>query len=67
MPLPLHGARPRAVATTDDVRVTAPSRPRLAVEALNAYFGSAHAVRDVSLAVADHEVTAVIGPSGCGK
>ena len=35
--------------------------------ALNAYFGSVHAVRDVSLDVPTHEVTAIIGPSGCGK
>ncbi len=35
--------------------------------ALNAYFGSVHAVRDVSLDVPANEVTAIIGPSGCGK
>jgi phosphate transport system ATP-binding protein len=35
--------------------------------ALNAYFGATHAVRGVSLDLADGDVTAVIGPSGCGK
>src|SRR5687767_11670850 len=35
--------------------------------ALNAYFGSTHAVRDVSLSFTQNEVTAIIGPSGCGK
>jgi len=35
--------------------------------ALNAYFGSTHAVRDVSLTFPENEVTAIIGPSGCGK
>ena len=35
--------------------------------ALNAWFGSTHAVRDVSLSFPQHEVTAIIGPSGCGK
>ena len=35
--------------------------------ALNAYFGSTHAVRDVSLSFPQNEVTAIIGPSGCGK
>jgi phosphate transport system ATP-binding protein len=35
--------------------------------ALNAYFGSTHAVRDVSLQFPENEVTAIIGPSGCGK
>jgi phosphate transport system ATP-binding protein len=34
---------------------------------LDAYFGATHAVRGVSLDLADGDVTAVIGPSGCGK
>jgi phosphate transport system ATP-binding protein len=41
--------------------------PAMATRALNAYFGSTHAVRDVSLSFPQNEVTAVIGPSGCGK
>ena len=40
---------------------------RIAVHGLDAWFGSNHAVRDVSLDIADRQVTAVIGPSGCGK
>ncbi|HEX5408430.1 MAG TPA: phosphate ABC transporter ATP-binding protein [Gemmatimonadaceae bacterium] len=42
-------------------------RPRLAVESLDAWFGAAQALRDVSLTVPDGMVTAIIGPSGCGK
>ncbi|MEW5917935.1 MAG: phosphate ABC transporter ATP-binding protein, partial [Gemmatimonadota bacterium] len=34
---------------------------------LDAYFGSAQAIRGVSLDLIDGDVTAVIGPSGCGK
>jgi phosphate transport system ATP-binding protein len=34
---------------------------------LNAYYGSNHAVKDVSLAFDAAQVTAIIGPSGCGK
>ncbi len=34
---------------------------------LNAYYGSNHAVRDVSLGFDADRVTAIIGPSGCGK
>jgi phosphate transport system ATP-binding protein len=41
--------------------------PAMETRALNAYFGSTHAVRDVSLTFPANEVTAIIGPSGCGK
>jgi phosphate transport system ATP-binding protein len=37
------------------------------LEALNAYYGNNHAVRDVSLSFEPGRVTAIIGPSGCGK
>src|SRR3954468_10014351 len=44
-----------------------PPPPAMETRALNAYFGSTHAVRDVSLSFPQNEVTAIIGPSGCGK
>ncbi|MBC7693686.1 MAG: phosphate ABC transporter ATP-binding protein [Methylotenera sp.] len=34
---------------------------------INAWFGSVHAIRDISLPVEKNTVTAMIGPSGCGK
>jgi phosphate transport system ATP-binding protein len=37
------------------------------VEGLNAYYGSVHAVKDVSLTFEPNRATAIIGPSGCGK
>ena len=37
--------------------------PAIETRALNAYFGSTHAVRGVSLSFTQHEVTAIIGPS----
>lgn len=36
-------------------------------ENLNIYYGSFLAVRDVSIDIAKHSITAFIGPSGCGK
>src|SRR5690348_15371727 len=51
----------------------APERPveeqqvKMRSEHLNVYYGSNHAIRNVSLGVAANEVTALIGPSGCGK
>jgi phosphate transport system ATP-binding protein len=37
------------------------------IEALQAYYGDNHAVRNFSIEFAANEVTAIIGPSGCGK
>ncbi len=53
----------RARTLADDTRPP----PAILTRALDAYFGSLHAVRGVSLAMRAHRVTAIIGPSGCGK
>jgi phosphate transport system ATP-binding protein len=34
---------------------------------LNVYYGSNHAIKHVSVEIADRQVTALMGPSGCGK
>ena len=39
----------------------------ISVEDLNLWFGSAHALKDVSIEIEERSVTALIGPSGCGK
>ena len=39
----------------------------LVAEAVNAWYGTNHAIKDVSMAFRANEVTALIGPSGCGK
>ena len=39
----------------------------LAVQDLNAWYGSFHALKDINLEVRRGSVTALIGPSGCGK
>jgi phosphate transport system ATP-binding protein len=39
----------------------------MTIEGLEAFYGSTHAIKDVSLRYAPNEVTAMIGPSGCGK
>jgi len=53
------------VAATEPAPVSA--TPRIAVRKLSAFFGSAPAVRDVSIELDDRQVLAIIGPSGCGK
>ncbi len=42
-------------------------RNKLEVKDLNFYYGKFHALRDISLSIREHRVTAFIGPSGCGK
>jgi phosphate transport system ATP-binding protein len=42
-------------------------QPKIRINSLNIHFGGNHAVKDVSMNVAENSVTAIIGPSGCGK
>lgn len=41
--------------------------PRMTCRNVNVYYGSKHAIKNVSLDVGHNEVIAMIGPSGCGK
>ena len=40
---------------------------KIKVENLNLYYGTNHALKDVSMDIYENKVTALIGPSGCGK
>jgi phosphate transport system ATP-binding protein len=40
---------------------------KLEAERVNLYYGSFHALRDVTLEIPQCAITAIIGPSGCGK
>ena len=40
---------------------------KISTGALNLYYGSFHALRDISVDIYDRSITAIIGPSGCGK
>jgi phosphate transport system ATP-binding protein len=48
-------------------RLDAAPEAAVRVERLNAYYGSTHAVGDMTLELPARAVTAIIGPSGCGK
>ena len=50
-----------------DAPVDQPTRSRVVVEGLTAWFGATEAVKNVSMTLLDRRVTAIIGPSGCGK
>ena len=47
--------------------MNAPTRPKLDVAGLRAWFGATQALHDIDLALPERAVTAIIGPSGCGK
>jgi len=52
-------------ATMQGDHIAAPVR--LATVGFDLFYGTLHAVRDVTLEIASNSVTAIIGPSGCGK
>ena len=56
--------RTRASRTPDEM---AAEQQKIAVRHLNFYYGTNHALQDISLSIPEHCVTALIGPSGCGK
>jgi phosphate transport system ATP-binding protein len=48
-------------------RATAVDKSKISAKDVNVHYGSAHALKDVSVEIGDRLVTAFIGPSGCGK
>ena len=40
---------------------------KITVRNLNLYYGSFHALKDVNMDIPKNEITAFIGPTGCGK
>ncbi|HEX8312954.1 MAG TPA: phosphate ABC transporter ATP-binding protein, partial [Chthoniobacteraceae bacterium] len=54
------GSRPTTTADAADSAM-------IEVKNLDFYYGSSHALQDISLSIPPNKVTAFIGPSGCGK
>jgi phosphate transport system ATP-binding protein len=48
-------------------RATAVDETKISARGVNVHYGTAHALKDVSVEIGDRLVTAFIGPSGCGK
>jgi phosphate transport system ATP-binding protein len=44
-----------------------PNQEKFGIRDLNLYYGNFQALKNVSLTVEEHAITAFIGPSGCGK
>jgi phosphate transport system ATP-binding protein len=51
----------------EDTRKSRPMQIKAAVENLNFWYGENHALKGLTIPIADRQVTAFIGPSGCGK
>jgi phosphate transport system ATP-binding protein len=58
---------PGAMARRPRSRARDAKARSVTLEQLNAYYGTNHAVKDLTLEFAPNDVTAIIGPSGCGK
>ncbi|HVB49070.1 MAG TPA: ATP-binding cassette domain-containing protein, partial [Burkholderiales bacterium] len=65
-PRPLFQATPRGEAQRP-AGAAAALPAKLQIRKLNFYYGSFHALRDISMEIPERKVTAFIGPSGCGK
>ena len=68
-PSPVLPARPTVAPPRpgEPSAAAAGEQPKLDIEHLNAWYGTNHALHDVSLVVPARSVMAAIGPSGCGK
>lgn len=55
-----------AAITTNPGTVT-DLKPIINIDSLNLYYGTYHALKNVSMTIPEKAVTAFIGPSGCGK
>ena len=42
-------------------------KPAITTKNLNLYYGSSHALKDITMDIPERAITAIIGPSGCGK
>ena len=58
---------PRITPLAQAAKVAAAGATVINVENLSLFYGSARALKDVSLTLVEKVVTAFIGPSGCGK
>jgi phosphate transport system ATP-binding protein len=56
-----------SIDTTTMSASSGSSRAMFSVDRLNVHYGDNHALKDITIKIDEHRVTAFIGPSGCGK
>ena len=64
---PTTAPRPVLTPVPTPVRTPETASPRLAIDALDIWYGENRAVQNATLGFADRSATALIGPSGSGK
>ncbi|NER37529.1 MAG: phosphate ABC transporter ATP-binding protein [Oscillatoria sp. SIO1A7] len=64
-PAPVEAQAPAPAENNAQDKASIP--PKAEVKNLNFYYGSFHALKDISFKITGKQVTALIGPSGCGK
>src|SRR5215510_7599146 len=66
---PMTSDRPttRIDISVPKARIVTSTEPIFRVENVNFYYGEKHALKSISLEIAEKKSTAFIGPSGCGK
>jgi len=65
-PSPVLRHAPRLEGRAPGAEASKP-KPKIEVRDLQFYYGAFHALKNISLDIAESRVTAFIGPSGCGK
>ncbi|MCC7284084.1 MAG: phosphate ABC transporter ATP-binding protein PstB [Acetobacteraceae bacterium] len=58
---------PRGFAGSPARATPPPQVPRITCEGLDFFYGASQALKNITMAFPDREVTGLIGPSGCGK
>ncbi|MCL2496097.1 MAG: phosphate ABC transporter ATP-binding protein PstB [Clostridiales bacterium] len=51
----------------EDIMLEQERAVKLKTQTVDLYYGSYHALKDISIDIYDRSITAIIGPSGCGK
>jgi phosphate transport system ATP-binding protein len=61
------GDAPTLSIVLEDRKVARANAPKATAEALNFWYGSNQALKNITITIPERQVTALIGPSGCGK
>jgi phosphate transport system ATP-binding protein len=63
----MNSPRMSVVPTVPNNAVAAATAPKMSARGLGFSYGGNEALRGINLDIAEGRVTALIGPSGCGK